>query len=152
MARQICSVENCTSFVKGRGFCNKHYFREFRAGRQPGPNRTERVLSFIESCIVANTDKCLDPPFKSRSDYPSFVHHGVFKKLGWVVLERTEGSRPSGLEMRHLCGNRRCCNPRHLTWGTHLENMQDWKDHGCAGDRTGVNNPNYRHGRYSKES
>lgn len=27
--------------------------------------------------------------------------------------------------VRHLCHNRKCCNPAHLTWGTHEENMQD---------------------------
>lgn len=27
--------------------------------------------------------------------------------------------------VRHICNNRLCCNPSHLRWGTHTENMAD---------------------------
>jgi hypothetical protein len=30
-----------------------------------------------------------------------------------------------GAVARHRCHNRRCCNPAHLRWGTHRDNMQD---------------------------
>lgn len=38
-----------------------------------------------------------------------------------------------GLEARHLCHNARCINPDHLTWGTHIDNMQDSVAVGNAG-------------------
>jgi len=31
----------------------------------------------------------------------------------------------AGMEVRHLCHNKRCINPDHLTVGTHQENMAD---------------------------
>ena len=31
----------------------------------------------------------------------------------------------SRIFVRHICDNRRCCNPNHLVVGTHSENMQD---------------------------
>ena len=36
----------------------------------------------------------------------------------------TRGIRPVGL-IRHSCDNRRCCNPTHLSDGTHQDNMDD---------------------------
>ena len=37
------------------------------------------------------------------------------------------GKIPEGCQdrVRHLCHNRFCCNPAHLVWGTHTENMLD---------------------------
>jgi predicted XRE-type DNA-binding protein len=36
------------------------------------------------------------------------------------------------LEVAHSCGNRRCCNPRHLRWATRAENFADKHAHGTA--------------------
>lgn len=35
------------------------------------------------------------------------------------------GEPPVGMLVRHLCGNRRCCNPAHLETGTPKQNTQD---------------------------
>ena len=38
---------------------------------------------------------------------------------------------PKGMVVRHeVCGNPACCNPEHLSLGTHKENMQDMIKHG----------------------
>lgn len=37
--------------------------------------------------------------------------------------------RPSGLIARHLCGNKECCNPEHIKFGTLEENSADTKLH-----------------------
>lgn len=37
----------------------------------------------------------------------------------------TNGAVPKGLVVRHLCGNRVCCNPIHLALGTHADNVRD---------------------------
>ena len=41
-----------------------------------------------------------------------------------VAYELTHGSAPSGLEIDHLCRNRRCCNPAHLEAVTRTENQR----------------------------
>lgn len=42
----------------------------------------------------------------------------------------------------HHCDNRKCCNPHHLYWGTHTDNMCDKVRRGRhnGGDQSGANN------------
>lgn len=40
------------------------------------------------------------------------------------------GIDPDGFEVMHSCDNRKCCNPAHLSLGTHTENMEDMKRKG----------------------
>jgi hypothetical protein len=43
-----------------------------------------------------------------------------------VALEDSKGPpMHKSLLALHSCHNRLCCNPRHLRWGTHEENMED---------------------------
>lgn len=35
------------------------------------------------------------------------------------------GEIPEGMDVMHLCDNRRCCNPSHLDVGSRLKNMRD---------------------------
>jgi hypothetical protein len=108
-----------------------HYQQaQMKGSRHEFKNRTDRAWEFVEKCVNSDTDKCLVPAFKKKAEYPTLKHKGKEYRLAWLVLEKTKGDRPEGLEMRHLCGNSRCCNPRHLAWGTHLENMEDQRRHG----------------------
>ena len=45
-----------------------------------------------------------------------------------VVLELHDGTEASGRVARHSCDNPICCNPHHLSWGTHQDNMNDMKE------------------------
>ena len=46
-----------------------------------------------------------------------------------VMLPRGEAIGGDGLVVRHLCGDKRCCAPRHLEIGTHRENSEDFAKH-----------------------
>lgn len=58
--------------------------------------------------------------------YGSIKTKGRFKLTHRVSYETFVGLIPDGLEIDHLCRNRRCCNPAHLEPVTHAENKQRW--------------------------
>jgi hypothetical protein len=51
------------------------------------------------------------------------------------AYQLAHGPVPSGMVIRHLCGNRCCTNPAHLTVGTQAENAADSKRHGVITTR-----------------
>lgn len=48
-------------------------------------------------------------------------------RLSWYF---TRGVLPTGLIIRHICDNPKCCNPIHLDIGTHLDNYKDMVSRG----------------------
>lgn len=61
------------------------------------------------------------------SGYGQFRWKGGGKEVGLAhrfAYEAKVGRVPIGLELDHLCLNRRCVNPAHLEPVTHLENMR----------------------------
>lgn len=59
-----------------------------------------------------------------------------------VALVMHTGEEPHGMMALHDCDNPACCNPHHLYWGTHKDNMQDKVERGrCrSGNQSGTNN------------
>lgn len=55
--------------------------------------------------------------------YGSLSFEGARHRSNRAVLEVTVGGG-GGLDALHLCHNPACCNPTHLKWGTHKENME----------------------------
>lgn len=76
----------------------------------------------------------------------SFYLDGRYKtfRSHRLAYQSIHGDIPEGLVVRHTCDNPSCCNPDHLTIGTHRENIQDKLDRGRAagGRNTGAKNPN----------
>jgi hypothetical protein len=65
------------------------------------------------------------------------------QRICWVhrlVLEAFVGSRPTGMETRHLDGDRANNRLENLVWGTKAENEQDRKNHGhvLKGEKNGA--------------
>ena len=42
-----------------------------------------------------------------------------------IVASLVYGEPETKLEVLHSCDNRACCNPKHLSWGTRLQNVRD---------------------------
>lgn len=84
---------------------------------------TKFVTKTIEDSIASKTvtsEGCWELNTKPRPDgYASFKGRCAHKQY----FEYFIGPVPNGLDLDHLCRNRRCCNPHHLEPVTRRENL-----------------------------
>ena len=127
-----CAVPNCGKDAKVSGMCMSHY-RRFKkhgdvnlGGTSPGePSR------WINDHKGHLGDHCLPWPFGNGSGYASVFIDGRYSKAHRVMCAVANGPPPNPSdEARHLCGNNRCVNPRHLAWGSPKQNASDRRKHG----------------------
>lgn len=129
-----CSIEGCEgSPIVARGYCGAHY-RRFRRHGDPLGGGTSRGAprAFIDKALAQETDDCIIWPYGKKEGY-GFLNDG---SGGTVTASRlictlAHGEPPAeGMEAAHSCGNRPCCNKRHLRWATCTENNADKIEHG----------------------
>lgn len=68
----------------------------------------------------------------TKSGYATFTKDGKQYYSHRLAWESANGPIPDGLDILHLCDNKKCCRPDHLKPGTHAENMADMKAKGRA--------------------
>lgn len=61
---------------------------------------------------------------KTSTGYGSVSHEGRTRSTHRLAYELLIGPIPENLQIDHLCGNKLCCNPRHLEPVTLEENMR----------------------------
>lgn len=79
---------------------------------------TERFWSKVDK-----TDGCWEWTASLVSGYGQFRHNGRIVRAHRFAYEQLVGPVPKGLELDHLCRNRRCVNPAHLEPVTQQENQ-----------------------------
>lgn len=92
-------------------------------------NKPEDVFKFI-NMQGGDTEKCWPwtASINKSDGRPYFTAEGV-KKAAYVwAKELHSGELAEGRMGLHSCDNKVCCNPYHLTWGTHQENMDEMKE------------------------
>jgi hypothetical protein len=57
--------------------------------------------------------------------YGKFRFNGFNAMAHRVAYELHTGIKIDGLVAMHICDNPKCCNPKHLTIGTHADNQHD---------------------------
>ena len=106
-----------------------------------GVNGKETAYEFLVRTIKDAGDDCLEWPYSktngygqcgvSASKFPHFVR--TPDRVHIVAYSLDRGRRPAdGMQVRHLCGNPSCYNPKHLKMGTVQENADDRRLHGTA--------------------
>ena len=77
-----------------------------------------------------NTNECWEWKGKlnPKDGRPYFTINGLRRPSYAIVLEATTGEDQEDRITRHNCDNPICCNPSHLVWGDHQDNMNDMKE------------------------
>jgi hypothetical protein len=93
----------------------------------PKYNVPSDVFKFIDM-KGGNTEECWEWNGKPnpKDGRPYITIQGKRRPSYAIVLELFSGTKQTkGQVARHSCDNKLCCNPHHLDWGTHQDNMDD---------------------------
>lgn len=124
MGKRICSIDGCNAPARGLGYCSKHYARFKRTGTT---DRKGTVAERFWECVDKSGDCWLWTAALKGDGYGSLLHNGSIKTAHRVAYELTHGPIPDGLDLDHMCHNKRCVRPEHLRPVTHGQNMQNRK-------------------------
>jgi len=97
--------------------------------------RHAKTEPWLRANVSYDGDECLIWPFgKDSLGYGRATAIGFKTRLAHrIMCEMVNGPAPEGKPVcRHSCGNGHlgCVSPKHLVWGTVLENSLDMQEHG----------------------
>lgn len=128
--RAQCSVEGCSRFVIGRGWCNVHYYRWWRNGDPLVDLRSAsyRLENYVDKSGPPHP--VLGTPCWVWTGYSFGVYGGIkvndeLKLVHRYAWEVNCGEIPVGLCVLHHCDNPPCINTEHLFLGTLGDNSAD---------------------------
>lgn len=96
---------------------------------------TGKGIAWILARVSYNGDDCQFWPLHChpKTGYGEMSLNGKIMKAHRHMCELAHGLAPSPLhQAAHECGNRNCCNPRHLSWKTPSGNQLDRRKHGTT--------------------
>lgn len=136
-----CNVPTCDRSADAPlGMCWAHYKRNLRYGSPTAgrPTYDGDGLMWLLAALSADTDDCQPFPL-GGGIYGKVQIEGRTIRAPQLACAMAHGPA-NGRLTRHMCKTKRCCNKRHVVWGTQLENMQDRRRDGTHAP--GETNPN----------
>jgi hypothetical protein len=135
--RTQCSFDGCSSPRRVRHLCENHYASLRRKGvsfsGQPFVKPAPPHLFIVDLMDQPPTKDCVVWPFTSTGGYGTITFKAKIYRAHKIVCEQVNGPKPGPkMEAAHECGNSLCCNPGHLSWKTHADNIADKVAHGTA--------------------
>lgn len=95
---------------------------------------------FMEKVAVQETGCWLWKAYCMPKGYGLFSIDGANRLAHRISYQLFVGTPDPALDVMHSCDNPGCVNPKHLSLGTRVDNMQDCK-------KKGRNTPGEKHGR-----
>lgn len=139
--RRVCSIHECTSPKRVRGWCTRHYARWLAHG---GPTYSKIATGSVEDKLrfygwTISDAGCWvwQGPINGKG-YARMTLNSKSVEVHRVAYEHWNGKIPDGLVVRHTCDNRPCINPEHLIIGTLADNIQDKVDRDRQARGTGT--------------
>ena len=124
-----CSVEDCPTEARARGFCQKHYKRwqshgdpNYAKGSHDPMLRFKGMTKWVGDCL--EWQGCRQP-----NGYGASGTRAAHR----VAYELHKGPIPPGMLIMHSCDNPPCVNPDHLSVGTARDNVLDCINKGRRG-------------------
>jgi hypothetical protein len=121
---KTCAVEGCSGKSYCKGLCTKHYQRQRTHGTtdaQVAPTTEERFWAKVNK-----TDGCWNwAGSTTHNGYGDFQNGGKTLRSHRVSYEWANGPIPDGMQIDHICHNRRCVNPEHLRTVTPKQNSEN---------------------------
>lgn len=123
-----CSINGCESKHLAKGFCRKHYLRNYKNGTLElkvlrGYSAYDRIIKRSKK----EGDCLIFQGCKTEKGYGHIRDGKRMRMAHRIVYEKHHGKIPKGKEIDHLCSNRACVNINHLEAVTHKENIRRGK-------------------------
>ena len=130
-----CKVPGCPSPSRSLGFCRPHYYRWHCFGDPlhfSGRERGTPESRFWAKVQRNGATECWDWTGSTLGrGYGSFWPGGAVSRVSAhrFAFELANGPIPEGLQIDHLCRNRRCVNPSHMELVSLAENVRRGNNH-----------------------
>lgn len=128
-----CSFQKCKRPAVAKGLCNSHWSQRHKGNQLTQIKTEESALDRFERQIE-KTDYCWNftgngrgsgrSVAKGEDGYGQLYHNGKKYMAHRFSYELYKEPIPSGLQVDHLCRNKKCVNPDHLELVDQHENMK----------------------------